>query len=234
MEGVLFLSRPEGADAPVLAEVVEPPTAQTFVFTKSHYENNQGRVSFTIDNIDPAWLPLQETTGARGASAAADAASSFITETVYRQELPSEYVIEYVPIDPAPSITLTNLRTMIAWVDGGDGIASYEDCVLSVISYKQFFRDWEAFYQRTWKTQQAESQVASGAGERTTVHTYGNSRDPGYSEVWLTGPDMDLFRAEIVDDDTDPSNGYTDTIMTARPCLPECTISPTIVAFTNT
>ena len=106
---------------------------------------------------------------------------------------------------------------MIAWVDGGDGIASYEDCVLSVISYKQFFRDWEAFYQRTWKTQQAESQVASGAGERTTVHTYGNSRDPGYSEVWLTGPDMDLFRAEIVDDDTDPSNGYTDTIMTARP-----------------
>ena len=160
---------------------------------------------------------MQETTGARGASAAADAASSFITETVYRQELPSEYVIEYVPIDPAPSITLTNLRTMIAWVDGGDGIASYEDCVLSVISYKQFFRDWEAFYQRTWKTQQAESQVASGAGERTTVHTYGNSRDPGYSEVWLTGPDMDLFRAEIVDDYTDPSNGYTDTIMTARP-----------------
>ena len=36
LEGVLFLSRPEGADAPVLAEVVEPPTAQTFVFTKSH------------------------------------------------------------------------------------------------------------------------------------------------------------------------------------------------------
>ena len=67
-EGVLFLSRPEGADAPVLAEVVEPPTAQTFVFTKSHYENNQGRVPFTIDNIDPAWLPLQETTGARGAA----------------------------------------------------------------------------------------------------------------------------------------------------------------------
>ena len=61
--------------------------------------------------------------------------------------------------------------------------------------------------------------VAGGVrsrGKDNGTH-YGNSRDPGYSEVWLTGPDMDLFRAEIVDDDTDPSNGYTDTIMTARP-----------------
>ena len=26
--------------------------------------------------------------------------------------------------------------------------------------------------------------------------------------MWLTGPDADLFAAKIIDDDTDPTNGF--------------------------
>ena len=192
-EAVLFLRLPESREDSGASD-----SDAEFVFTDAHYKNPEG---YTIDTLDPAWLPAQG--GVSGASGASNPA--FITDSTSPTG------------GPSPTISLADLRSKIAWIEGGEDIEGYERCIGIVLNYKQFYRDWEAYHGRLWTRLQEERQLASGASQGTVIYASEPLRDPGYINLWLSGQDTNLFRSQNDDEDEDPSNGYRVTIQTARP-----------------
>ena len=86
-EAVLFLSRASGGD---------------FVFTDAH----PGDPGYTIDTLDPAWLPAEAQQGGSGATDNASA-TAFITDSGAAPRMSKE------------TISLADLRAKIAWMEGG-------------------------------------------------------------------------------------------------------------------
>ncbi len=94
----------------------------------------------------------------------------------------------------------------------------------------RYFRDWEAYHWTPYAKLEFEAKIDSGLArgtEFTDYGTYGSQGYDGYDRVSLTGPDADLFAAKIIDDDTDPTNGFRPAVVTARP-LPSGTYRVTI------
>ena len=210
-EAVLFLSLPEGQAASGAAGGV---AAGEFVFTEGNafthpiYEDRSKRpTGYTIDSRDPAWLPAESAGGASGAAGAGAPTSdpAFITDSAA------------VTGGSPPTIALSALRSKITWVEGGEGIEGYDQCIRMMLDYKRYDRDWEAYYGTPWTPYQSKAQVASGAGEGASIYVSGPHHEPGYHRFWLTGQDVTHFKAQIIDDDEVPSNGYSPTAMTARP-----------------
>ena len=186
-EAVLFLSRPAAGASSAAGE---------FRFTAAYHHENPGSFgNYAIGTRNPVWLP----------AATASGASEFITD---------KEAVTGGP--PAPTTSLAALRTKIAWMEGGAGIAGYDACVKAAVNYERWYRDWEAHHGRLWTPHQAEEQLASGTGEGAVVHEF-RLRDRNYDRFWLTGQDAALFRFRIDDDDTLAYNGYTVPISTARP-----------------
>ena len=195
-EAILFLILPEGQGA---AGAQGSGSTREFAFTDAHYKSPGG---YTIDTLDPAWLPAEATgNGASGASGDRE----FITDS------------EVAEGGSQPTISLTDLRSKIAWIEGGQGIAGYDRCIDAVLGYKQFYRDWEAYYGRQWTPLQQTEELPSGAKKGTVIHSYDRSGGAEYSRFWLTGPDADLFKSEIVDEDKNALDGYKNVIAAARP-----------------
>ena len=207
-EAVLFLSLQETGASGGAAGASGEASSTNFQFTDTDkYYRGDYPEGHTIDTSNPVWLPAEAGGGASGAEGGGAPASdpAFITDA------------EAVTEGSSTAISLADLRSMIAWVEGGEGIEGYDRCIRSVLDYKRWDRDWEAYYGRPWTPYQSEAQVASGAAEGTVVDDYGSVYEPGYHRFWLTGTDADLFQAQIVDDDEVASNGYTPTLATARP-----------------
>ena len=112
-------------------------------------------------------------------------------------------------------------------MEGGEGIAGYDRCIRRVIDYLRFYRDFEAYYGKSWTVLEIDESLSSGAGTGTVVYDYGLDYGQGYSSIWLTGRDAVLFSALIADDNTSAADGYTERITTVRP-LPKG-----IYEFTN-
>ena len=191
-EAVLFLSQTSSG--------ASGTSNGSFVFTAAHYD----APGYTIDTLDPAWLPA-EAAGSSGASGNAGSAT-FITDSGAASKMAKE------------TVSLADLKTKIAWVGGGKNVAGYDHCILSVVNYLSFYRDYEAHYGKSWVVPNSDASLASGAGAKTVVADYGEYRgDQGYGRFWLTGTDAALFNAPIVDNNTNASDGYHDRIETARP-----------------
>ena len=202
-EAVLFLSRPESqASGP--SGTAGDGSAGEFLFTETSDEYYTGDLGagYTIDSRNPVWLPADEESGASGASDENN--PTFITDSE----------------DPAggaqPTVSLADLRSKIAWVEGGEGVEGYDECVRYAIHTQGRIRDWEAHYEDSWSPVQHEKQTASGA-RQGTVLSESNLREPGYVEFRLSGQNSDLFSIQTVDDDAIPSNGYRYTVTTSRP-----------------
>ena len=211
-EAVLFLTLPDGTArsstsvasfefADTTSWDISPATSGATHYTGTLPEG------YTIDSRNPVWLPAASASGSTTKSTVGSTGGtmSFIAAG------------EPIPDDSPDTVTLEELRAKIAWMDGGDGIEWYDQCVRGSLGHERFFRDWEAYHGESWPLGQTEEQIASGAGEGTEVGTYSTVRDPGYWNVWLSGDDAELFSAQIVDDDDVPSNGFRDNITTARP-----------------
>ena len=198
-EAILFLTPSEGQGASGASGAQGAGPTPEFVFTDAHYQSPGG---YTIDTLDPAWLPAEATgNGASGASGAPE----FITDS------------EVAEGRSQPTISMTDLRSKIAWMEGGQGIAGYDRCIDAVIGYKQFFRDWEAYNGRQWTPLQATEDLPSGAKQGTVIHAYDRSGAPEYDRSWLTGQDAGLFTSEIVDEDKSALDGYNNVVAVARP-----------------
>ncbi len=195
-EAVLFLSRPQ--------QLAPGASGAEFEFTNSHYKNPEG---YTIDTLDPAWLPA----GATGTDGASNGNPDFVTDSG------SVAGISY------QTISLAELRSKVEWMEGGektDDSEAYDICIRKVMQYKKFHRDWEAYYGKPRPTPQTHEQITSGTGEGTVISDYGSNSGSGYDRYWLTGQDADLFRYRRTDNDEDPTNGYNEDFVTERP-LPD-------------
>ncbi len=157
---------------------------------------------YAVDSRNPVWLP----SGSASDQEAGASASRLMTASAS------------VSSDAWPTVSLADLRSKIAWVEGGDGVEGYDECIRASLENMRFFRDWEAYHGRTFLLTWYESRIASGAGRGEVVHLYGGTEgEAGYDRVWVTGQDAGLFTAQIVDDDEDPTNGFMDSVATARP-----------------
>ena len=214
-EAVLFLDLPEDQSASGATGSAGEVTTGEFVFTEAYnfthpiYEGRSKPLpGYTVDTRDSAWLPAEAEAGPRGAVGDDAGNPAFITHSAAATS------------GSPPTISLSDLRSKIAWVEGGEGIEGYDRCIRKVLDYQRYYLDWEAYYGTPWTPYQSEVPVTSGASEGAMVHAYGPYHEPGYHRVWLTGQDADLFRSQIVDDDEVGSNGYYQHITTARP-LPD-------------
>ena len=212
-EAVLFLSLPESGSASgsggnrssefEFADTTEFDYRPLNTATASSYAGDLPE-GYTVDSQNPVWLPVRPGSGS-GAGGVADGSSEFIAAS--SSVLGSAY----------PTISLADLRSKIAWVEGGAGVEGYDECILESLDYMRFFRDWEAYYRSPFPLHQAEIQIASGRGAGEEIDNYGRQAWPRYTKVWLTGTDAGLFGAQVVDDDKDPTNGFMTNLTTVRP-----------------
>ncbi len=210
-EAVLFLSLPEsgsksgsggGASSEFeFADTTEFDYRPLNSVTASVYAGDLPE-GYTIDSQNPVWLPLQT-----GSGSGAGGHSDFVAATASVLGVSS------------PTVSLADLRSKIAWVEGGAGIEGYDECIRESLDYIRFYRDHEAYDGTPFRLGQTEAQIVSGAGRGTEVGagTYGTYRWPAHSKVWLTGGDAALFSAQIFDGDGDPATGFRTIFTTARP-----------------
>lgn len=199
-EGLLFLntlSLTYTAAAPSGASGAAQPTdASVFTFTLSN-QGAQPNWDYAVDTLSRAWLPATGPGGATGQVGS----STFITDGSQ---------------SPPPVISLADLRSKIkefeTTMNSGAGTAGFKDCVHRKIVLERHRRAVP------WSPSQYQAHLTSGSASGTEVNRYTNSyREPEYNRFWLSGPDMNLFQALIVDDDSISSNGYDHTLATARP-----------------
>ena len=162
-------------------------------FTRLNY--NESPWAYSVDTLSRAWLPAENI------PAAGVAPTAFITDGAST---------------PPPTITMADLRARIAALAAelaaGDGIAGFRECVLGRIALERYHRA------DPWTPHQETGALVSGAA----VGTEGSQATDGftgsrYSRYWLSGADAALFRSAIVDDDGQPSNGYTHQFRSTRP-----------------
>ena len=206
-EAVLFLSRGSGAQgrASSTSSAFEFADTTEWKFWDLGWEPTREYTGtlpegYTIGSRNPVWLPASTAGGTRSASSST----------------PSSYE----PGD-GPSISLADLRTKIAWVEGGAGVDGYDDCIAASLAHMRFFRDWETYHGQPWQMKQAERETASGlAAGRVLSEDHSSDYLPPpqrYPVRWLTGQDATLFSVGVVDDDADSTNGFGTRLTTARP-----------------
>ena len=197
-QAVLFLEAPSspytqaaaGGEAAGSSETTSPVVLQ---FTRSNY--GQPPWAYSVDTLRPAWLPAENM------PAEGEAPTAFITDGAQ---------------SPSPTITLADLRAQIAALaaelQAGAGVEGFRDCILGRIGLERYHRaDPWAPYQETGAL---TSGAAAGTGGSRSTDGFSGSR---YSRYWLSGPDAALFRSAIVDDDGQPSSGYTHQFRSTRP-----------------
>ena len=201
-QALLFLNTTPGQNAVQGAAGSDPPT-QSFVFTPTDARYPE---AYTIESMNPVWLPATSAPQADGASGSGGSPVETSFATGWDQDTGR----------PADFMTLTEIKSTIAWVKG-DGTQAYDHCVGQAINYLVWDRDWEAFYGAPMTPGHHEEEIASGKGAGVAIYEGGEISSKHYFEFWLTGQDAGLFQAVDVYDDTDPSNGYRKATVTARP-----------------
>ena len=196
-QAVLFLEAPARPYTPAggggAAGSSESAAPAVLRFTRLNF--NQPPWAYSVDTLSRAWLPAQD------APAEGQAPTAFITDGAQ---------------SPSPTITLADLRAQIAALaaelQAGAGVEGFRDCILGRIGLERYHRaDPWTQYQETGAL---TSGAAAGTGGSRATDGFSGSR---YSRYWLSGPDAALFRSAIVDDDGQPSSGYTHHFRSTRP-----------------
>ena len=205
-EGILFLKTPDQPYSPTggtarSAEGTPAPPAFAFTLFNSEW---QSEWDYSVDTLSRAWLPARDGGGASGnGGRSTDAATQvFITDGA---------------TSPPPVVSLADLRSRIteinALLEAGTGEA-YQNCIYKMITRERHRRA------QPWSPYPVEADLDSGSTEGVLIHNelYSGPRvQSGYHNYWLSGPNMELFQAANVDDDTDPTNGYDNRLTTVRP-----------------
>ena len=125
--------------------------------------------------------------------------------------------VEYLLDVGNESVALSELRERIAWVQG-DGSPEYVWCVTGVLEHERYIRDWSEYHQEPWQVGQEETEIVSGQTQGTAFYVFEDLFDkPEREDVWLSGPDADLFNVEVTDYDNDPSTLAGIVFSTLRP-----------------
>ena len=218
-EALLFLTTSAGDGASGGASA--RPSAPTFQFTdtrvspvierreyKPDYDGYQGDLpdGNTMDSRNPVWVPSESSGGAGGRSA--DATGSASTGDFISHGNPSE------------TLTLAELKAKIAWLEGGDGSASYRQCIIDALDHERVIRDSMAAYPGSYDFPVKVIEMVSGlpAGQLIDARAEDSvGYTDTYDKFWFEGPGKDFFTTRIVDDDDRPDTGWSFQIETARP-----------------
>ena len=171
---------------------------------------------YVVGSRNPVWLP---STSAGGTSGQRSAPS-----TGYQQ-------------GDGTDISLADLRQKIAWVEGGAGIAGYDDCIAASLDSIRYYRDLAA-YGEPWVIKEAEQvEIDSGQARRQRdlrrAFQFSIFEPPTALQELVAPsartPGTSASRTSTTD--SDPTNGYRSTITTARP-LPRGTyqVPPSVAA----
>lgn len=203
-EAVLFLLRPESGTAGASDE--SNTGVGSFFFLETAEESYRGDlpVGYTVDTRNPVWLPAR-LDGVTGTSVDGVFTRLFITGSGSAKSFLDQ------------SISLADLRSRVAWIDGGENVKGYDRCIRAALNYYQWHRDWEAYYGSPSTALQEVRELESGGSQLIAIYTSELIREPGYHKIQLHGQDTDLFVAQKEDNDQSPSNGYRITIRTTRP-----------------
>ena len=201
----------DGRQAVLFLQTLRPPyapssgsgstgqaSASSFEFTLSNPE--QSEWDYTVDTLSRAWLPANES-GSAASQASGASTTMFITDGAK---------------SPPPTISLADLRTKIAASEAerkaGAGIPGYLGCLHLKAVHERYYREDPYINPQLRAT--IDSSHAAG------LELYRNEfseNEPEYHNFWLAGPDKELFKASVIDNDDDPYNGYFNTLSTARP-----------------
>ena len=163
----------------------------------------------SIDSANPVWLP-SDSAGGAAVGRSGTAKQEFVEAA------------QSVLGEASPTISLADLKAKIAWIEGGEGIAGYEECIRSSLSYIRWVRDKEAYEREPFVLHRITRRFESGTAPGVDIETGPGEhkhliRLPNYVRLWITGKDAALFSARVMDNDTDPTNGHTELFTFARP-----------------
>ena len=203
-EAVLFLNGPEEVDADAASSAGS--VSLPFTFLRTHpLESGIGYVTIG-DSNNAAWLP----------SNSSDIGSSLRSD-LPAQGNPSYITDSNVPLgDSEPTVSLTELRSTISWVGGGENVPRYDDCIRSVIHHYTWHNDYETHYGKVYDSPHYDVELRSGMSENVSIESLG-ARGALYERVWVEGADAKQFRAQIIDADDNPANGYIADASAVRP-----------------
>ena len=206
-QGILFLRAAQAQSGGGASS--SSGAAAALEFTLSNYEV-QTQWDYSIDTLSRAWLPASVSAPA-GEAATSTAPSTFIIDG---------------SASPPPVVTLSALRSKISAIEttlrSGEGIAGFRVCIAGKIYQERHRRAHPWSPLRETSTLSSGSAAGTEVSREVWVRTHPLTlipphRGAAYDLRWLSGPDMDLFQARVVDNDTDPSNGYDQKLFIARP-----------------
>ena len=161
-----------------------------------HHRN--GSFDYSVDTTSRAWLPAKNTFSGD----ASTGNNEFITDGTK---------------EPPPVVSLSDVRTRIAEIDAmlkeGKGVEGWESCIYWKLNRKYMLSqtgedEWDPLkYQRT---------LDSGVSEAVLMKPEKVGM-AGYFQLWTKGPDGPLFKGVVIDNDTDPQNGYFYGYVASRP-----------------
>ena len=201
-EAILFLGAPESEGASG-ASGSSGTLGFSHLWSLRLYQGDLPE-GYTVDTRSPLWMPAATSSGgATGLSGEASTNPAYIIESAS----PSG--------DPNPAITLEDLRSAIAWQQGGQGIEDYDHCVKVVVDHHRYFRDYEAYYGHPWRNY--ETLVTLSSGETGAVVTaFRRVGTPSWRAI--TGADAAHFRQRNVFDDPQIAEyEHWENIEAARP-----------------
>ena len=168
---------------------------------------------YTIDKANPVWLP----------------SSSSNTRTTSS----TPYVAVSTPLAGSqfPTVTVADIKRLVAWLNGGEGVVDYQECIQFTLASIRETRDFAAFWsqyassitwpyrleERGWYYETLEWESGQAAPTLIEQLEYKNYYERGYSRVWVDGEDAELAVAKTIDEDTDPTNGHIQSYEVIRP-----------------
>ena len=187
---------------------------------------------YAIDSNNPVWLP---------AVASESGSSNGVRSVSGPPGSATDYIVEDEGPDGAlnPVVSLSAIREQIAWQSRGATDAAWEHCIRASLHWESRDRDFQAYYGRIYEnTVQTHSMESGSPAGALTFRGWdrGAARsldEPAiYDQIASTGDHGHLLEHIIIDDDSDPTNGYRVRSQTARP-LPAGVYSVTITVNPN-
>ena len=220
-DAILFLDELAGETEDF--EFTDTTTGWTYVWNYSDHYTGSLRAGYTLGTRNPVWLPLEDSRTSRarspnGAPHVADHDALGNTVSVAQSEI--EQTIRWTSGPSGESAAGGRARSVTEGTNSTSTatLHDYGVCLDGAMEYYRKKQDYELKFNGPRPILLHEMPLESGQrGGTALVDSHRFLDGYGYPEIWVEGPDADLFGTQIVDDDKNPLNGYDEKVLTTRP-----------------
>lgn len=124
---------------------------------------------------------------------------------------------------PSPTLSIADIKEKVAWIEGGDGVEDYDECIRTALWTIRVYDDLAAVNGKKRELSTISKIVRPGRAGVVLqrFHTRSSTAEhPRYWNGWTEGEDAGFFSVQIDDNDDDPANGFDQTLTTAKPLEP--------------